>query len=214
MERKLLKEQKEEKAVASVSTVEDRYEEPRKESKVETVAEPKAPETKPEAQSGVMTKYEDVGIILVTKCQYMPIIGGYASTTRYALIDLVEGKMAIIDYTKIIDGVWNSLTEEEKLEEGSKDQYDTREYTLSNEERETIYNMVKNAQNNINSNDVYSFEFYRDNMFDIQAAGMWEYEDDGTDNDYFKIDSSKYEETVYVFDNAAQIKFLHNLLEK
>lgn len=163
---------------------------------------------------GMRNKYEDAGTLTIRENSYNIIAGGYAVSYKYAIVDLIRGKVTVVDHYEILDGVWNSFTEQEKAEEGPKVVEDKKEYKLSQEEIDRLYDMYMNAQDNIDANDVYSFELYRDNMFDRQIAGHWDYEDDMMDDYYFTIDSTNYNEKVFVFDNIQNVRFLYNLLEK
>ena len=163
---------------------------------------------------GMRNKYEDAGTLTINENSYDIIAGGYAISYKYAIVDLIKGKITIVDHYEILDSVWNSFTEQEKAEEGPKVVEDKKEYKLSQEEIDRLYDMYMNAQDNIDANDVYSFELYRDNMFDRQIEGHWDYEDDMMDDYYFTIDSTNYNEKVFVFDNIQNVRFLYNLLEK
>jgi len=203
-----------EKVEATPEVVEEDKVEIKEEAPAKVEEAPAKSEETTANKEEVFDKYYYVGAIVLEEGNHMPIIGGYASSSKYAVADLHKKTLTIVERTEIIEGVWNSLTEEEKRAEGSRIKEDRHTVALSDEERDVIYNTFVDAQDNLDANDIYSFEFYRDYMLEMQAAGVWEYEDDLMDDKYFELSSDKYEESIYVFSDFQLIRYLHNLLEK
>ncbi|MBP3707403.1 MAG: hypothetical protein J6J36_02190 [Clostridia bacterium] len=140
---------------------------------------------------GMKNKLEDPGFVKITEAQYFPDITGYATSYYEAEIDLLLKKGVITLYRD----VWDS----DEIEI-----VDRKELVISDEDAERIYTYYLERLNNKFNYDEDALEEHTMNLYEEEYIGSLE------QRYYYNFEANDVSD-VYVFGNAEDIQFLHNL---
>lgn len=153
------------------------------------------------------TENEEISNFTIYEIGYdAPLAGGYARSYYYVEVDMKNKVATTKNYYEVFEGVWNSLSEEDKEFEGERVKNTIVKVTnLTNDQVNQLTNIYKKYSDNlekytnISEEDVYE---YGENLKAMVNNNELEYDY----YTYFAIDLS--EDRVFVYDNLDEIKLL------
>lgn len=149
----------------------------------------------------------------ITQHQYLPVVGGYGFGYIYATFDLKNKTMTITYHREVIPGIWDSLTEEEKIQEGSRVKETSETYNLSTGEARILADLYHELGDNKSDHDLDALKKYENDMFEKQINGTWNSKGIFVEEYYYSLQIEGSEETIgYIFEDVADLYFLHDLI--